>query len=63
MSFPLSRYSAHLFSAEQSKLETVKTMGARDKISTISLTVKINRRKSVYVRGYKLQINVQNFMQ
>jgi len=38
-------------------------MGTRDKINAISLNVKINKRKSVHVRGYKLPINVQNFMQ
>jgi len=48
--FPLSWYSAILQSkliAEQSKLETVKMMGARSKINVISLNVKINKRKSV----------------
>ena len=44
------------------KLETVKMMGAHDKINAISLNVKINKRKSVHVRGYKLPINVQNSM-
>jgi len=34
---------------------------ARSKINAISLNVKINKRKSVC--GYKLPINVQNFMQ
>jgi len=48
---------------EQSKLETVKMMGARSKINAISLNVKINKRKSVDICGYKLPINVQNFMQ
>ena len=38
-------------------------MGARDKSNAISLNVKINKRKLVYIRGYKLPINVQNFMQ
>jgi len=38
-------------------------MGARSKINAISLNVKINKRKSVDVCGYKLPINVQNFMQ
>ena len=38
-------------------------MGARSKINAISLNVKINKRKSVHVRGYKLPINVQSFMQ
>ena len=37
-------------------------MGARDKIKAISLNVKINKRKSVQVRVYKLSINVQNSM-
>ena len=49
-SFPLSWYSAFLQSkliAEQSKLETVKMMGARSKINAISLNVKINKRNSV----------------
>jgi len=63
MSFPLSRNSAFLFPAEQSKLETVKMMGARDKSNAISLNVNINKGKLVHVRGYKLPINVQNFMQ
>jgi len=49
--------------AEQSKLETIKMMGARSKINAISLNVKINERKSVHLRGYILPINVQNFMQ
>jgi len=40
-----------------------KTMGARSKINAISLNVKINKRKSVDVCGYKLPINVLNFMQ
>jgi len=60
MSFPLSRHSALLFPAEQSKLETVQMMGARSKINAISLNFKINKRKSVDVRGYKLPTNVQN---
>ena len=34
-------------------------MGARDKINAISLNVKINKRKSVYICGHKLPINVQ----
>jgi len=38
-------------------------MGARDKINAISSNVKINKRKSVHIRGYKLPINVQNSMQ
>jgi len=38
-------------------------MGARDKSNAISLNVKINKRKLVHIRGYKLPINVQNFMQ
>ena len=38
-------------------------MGARDKINAISLNVKINKQKSVHVRGYKLPINVQNSTQ
>ena len=38
-------------------------MGARDKINAISLNVKINKRKLVDIRGCKLPINVQNFMQ
>ena len=66
MSFSLSSYSAFLQSkliAEQSKLETVKMMCARSKINAISLNVKINKRKSVDICGYKLLINVQNFMQ
>ena len=65
-SFPVSWYSAFLESkliAEQSKLETVKVMGAHSKINAISLNVKINKRKSVDICGYKLPINVQNFMQ
>ena len=49
---------------EQLKLETVKMMGDRSKINVISLNVKINKRKSVDICGYKLPINVlQNFMQ
>jgi len=45
-SFPLSWYCAFLHSnlvAEQSKLETVKMMGARSKINAILLHVKINK--------------------
>jgi len=38
-------------------------MGDRDKINAISLHVKINKRKSVHIYGYKLRINVQNVMQ
>ena len=38
-------------------------MGVRSKINAISLNVKINKRKSVDICGYKLPINVQNFMQ
>jgi len=38
-------------------------MGGHSKINAISLDVKINKRKSVHIRGYKLPINVQNFMQ
>ena len=38
-------------------------MGARSKINAISLNVKVNKRKSVDICGYKLPINVQNFMQ
>jgi len=66
ISFSLGWYSAFLQSkliAEQSKLETVKMMGTRSKINAISLNVKINKRKSVDICGYKLSINVQNFMQ
>jgi len=65
-SFPLSWYSAFLQSklnAEQSKLETVKVMGARSKINTISLNIKLSKQKSADTCGYKLPINVQNFMQ
>jgi len=65
-SFPLSWYSAFLQSkliAEQSKLGTVKMMGAHSKISAISLNVKINKRKLVDICGYKMPINVQNFTQ
>ena len=65
-SFPVSWHSAFFQStliAEQSKLETIKMMGARSKINAISLNVKINERKSVHIRGYILPINVQNFMQ
>ena len=35
----------------------------RSKINVISLTVKINKPKSVNMRGYKLPIHVQNSMQ
>jgi len=45
-SFPISWYSAFLQNkliAVQSKLETVKMMGARSKINAISLNVKINK--------------------
>jgi len=38
-------------------------MGARDKINAISLNVKIKKTKIVDIWGYKLPINVQNFMQ
>ena len=38
-------------------------MSARSKINAISLNVKINKPKSVDIRGYKLPINVQNSMQ
>ena len=38
-------------------------IGARSKINAISLNVKINKRKLVDVCGYKLPINVPNFMQ
>jgi len=38
-------------------------MGARDKINAIPLNVKIIKRKSVHIHGYKLPINVQNYMQ
>ena len=37
-------------------------MGDRSKINAISLNVKINKRKSVDICGYKLPINVQTFM-
>ena len=63
-SFPVCWYSAFLQSeliadyAEQSKLETVKMTGARSQINAISLNVKINKRKSVIIRGYKLPISV-----
>ena len=62
-SFSLSWYSAfyRVNWTEQSKLETVKMMGARS--NAISLNVKINKRKSVDACGYKLAINVQNVMQ
>jgi len=65
-SFPVSWCSTFLQSTlidEQFKLDTVKMMGARSKINAISLNVKINKRKSVDICGYKLPINVQNFMQ
>jgi len=59
-SFPLSWYSAFL----QSKLTAEQSMmGARSKINAISLNVKINKRKSVSICGYKLPMNTQNFMQ
>jgi len=64
--FPVSWYSAFLQSkliAEQSKLETVKMIYARSKINAISLNIKINKQKSLDICGYKLPINVQNFMQ
>jgi len=35
-------------------------MDARSKINAISSNVKINKPKSVHIRGYKLPINVQN---
>ena len=60
-SFPVSWHSAFLQSeliAEQSKLKTIKMIGARSKINAISLNVKINTRKSVHIRGYKLPISV-----
>ena len=38
-------------------------MGARDKINANSLNVKINKRKSVDIWGYKLPINEENFLQ
>jgi len=38
-------------------------MVARSKINTISLNVKINKRKSVDICECKLPINLQNFMQ
>jgi len=38
-------------------------MGDRDKINAISIHVKINKLKSVHIRGYKLPISVKNFMQ
>ena len=44
--------------SEQYKLETVKMTGARDKINAISLNVKVNKRKLVHIRGYKLPISV-----
>jgi len=37
-------------------------MDDRDKINAISLHVKINKQKSVHIRGYKLPISVSNFM-
>ena len=52
-SFPVSWYSVFLAFlqskpiAEQSKLKTVKMIGARSKINAISLNVKMNKRKSV----------------
>jgi len=54
----ISCNSAFLFPAELSKLVTIKMMGDRDKINAISLNVKINKRKLVHVRGYKLPISV-----
>jgi len=38
-------------------------IGAHNKINAISSNVKINKRKSVHTRGYKLPIKLQNFMQ
>jgi len=38
-------------------------MSAGDKINAISLNVKINKRKSVHICGYKLPISIQNYMQ
>ena len=38
-------------------------VGAHSKINVISLNDKINKQKSVDICGYKLPINVQNFMQ
>jgi len=38
-------------------------MGAHSKINAVSLNVKINKQKSVDICGYKLPINVQNFVQ
>jgi len=38
-------------------------MGARSKINAILLNVTINKQKSAHIRGYKLPINAQNFMQ
>ena len=38
-------------------------LGARSQINAISLNVKINKPKLVHICGYKLPINVQNFMQ
>jgi len=61
--FPVSWYSAFLFPAEQSTLETVKIMDVHSKINAISLNVKINKPKSVHICGYKLPINVPNSMQ
>ena len=59
-SFPVSFLQSELIAdyAEQLKLETVKITGARSKINAISLNVKINQRKSVHIRGYKLPISV-----
>jgi len=37
--------------------------GARSKINAISLNMRINKRTSVEICGYKLPINVENFMQ
>jgi len=37
--------------------------GARKKSNAFSLNVKINKQKSVHIRGYKRPINVQNSMQ
>jgi len=38
-------------------------VGACSKVNAISSNFKINERKSADVCGYKLPINVQNFMQ
>jgi len=65
-SFRVSWYSTFLQNkliAEQLKLETVKMISACSKVNAISLNVKINKRKSVDICGYKLPINVQIFMQ